>query len=142
MNTPAPIHIPLGVRLNNPGCIRWNGTQWRHGSPDTSGFVRFDAPEWGFRAIALILHAYEQRGIHTIEAAINEWSPPSENDTAAYIEAVCNECGIGPKTLMFTLVTPAVLTAICRHECGVQPYGAETINLGISLAEATWKSAQ
>ena len=67
--------VPRGIRLNNPGCIELDGTKWR-GMADVQAdptFVTFKAPEWGLRAIALILKSYEKRGIHTIAAAITEW---------------------------------------------------------------------
>jgi hypothetical protein len=139
MGTPDPIGIPLGVRLNNPGCVRWDGvTNWQGLAerPVQKGdFLHCISPEWGIRLIARILRSYEERGIHTVSGAITAWSPPNENPTASYIRNVCMECGVNPTTLLMSLVTPNLIKGIIRQECGTQPYSDETIALGISLAE-------
>lgn len=88
---------PRGARLNNPGNLRhgqpWQGLADVQTDPE---FCQFVSPAWGFRAMAVLLLGYQDRsGIKTIKDAITRWAPPSENNTAAYIDAVCKNSGFG-----------------------------------------------
>ncbi len=79
------------MRNNNPGNIRLTGGLLYRGERRgaDSEFRTFVAPEWGYRAIFVLLHTYSVRyGLNTIAGAIARWAPPSENNTAAYIERV------------------------------------------------------
>ena len=71
---------PLGVRNNNPGNIRSNALNWLGKVGESKGFVVFDSPEHGFRAMARVLAAYARRGITSIPDIINTWAPPSDNN--------------------------------------------------------------
>lgn len=77
---------------NNPGNIRrTQGTPWQGEivpSPWRAGFVVFDTLEHGYRAVLLLLNNYIAKGFNTIEKIITRWAPPSENNTAAYIDFV------------------------------------------------------
>jgi hypothetical protein len=107
-------------------------------------FVQFVTPEYGIRAGVRILRTYKRDGLNTIQGAINRWAPRSENNTDAYITAVCKGCNIEPYTLVdnnkvetvvdFDAIMPALIKAIIFHENGVQPYPDSTISKGISLA--------
>lgn len=129
--------VPRGIRNNNPGNIRRDGTPWQGLDlvQDDPDFCVFIAPEWGIRAIARILKKYKLDGINTIAGAINRWAPPNENNTSAYITAVAMACGVGQSECVdFDLILPAMSKAIIQHENGMQPYGDDIISLGISLA--------
>lgn len=86
-------------RNNNPGNIRLTSDRWRGQvlPPPDRGFVTFKSPEWGYRALFVILEGYMIRhGLVTIRSIIGRYAPPSENATAAYIRSVCRATGRGP----------------------------------------------
>jgi hypothetical protein len=125
---------PRGIRNNNPGNIRDDGTQWRGVKGNDGAFCVFDTPENGIRAIAKILKSYQSKGIDTIHEIINRWAPPSENNTTAYVCAVAEECGINADKLITSADWPEVIAAIIRHENGQQPYTKDQILTGIGAA--------
>ncbi len=128
---------PRGIRNCNPGNIERTTVRWKGMAADQSGdprFIVFTAPEWGLRAIARILMGDWREGQNTIASLIQEWAPPHENDTAAYIAAVGKACGVDPyRPCNVPALLPKIIAAIVRHENGVQPYTAEQIQLGIDL---------
>ena len=126
-----------GERLFNPGCIRHSSINWLGSSvtqtdPD---FVQFDEAKWGIRAIARILLNYERDGVTTIREAIDRWSPPSENNTSAYVQAVCQDCSLTPdETVDLSAILPQVVTAIIHHENGEVIYDPSLIAYAASMA--------
>jgi hypothetical protein len=128
-----------GLRNNNPGNIR-HGSPWQGLSqvqPDTA-FCRFDEPEWGIRAMARILLAYQaKRGRNSVRQIIDRWAPPNENDTEAYIQAVAKRLGVAADDQIvvkrYDVMRPLV-EAIIKHENGSQPYTADQINEGLRRA--------
>lgn len=89
---------PRGLRNNNPLNIRlapdnpWQGEV--RPSQDKS-FCQFRTMAYGYRAAMKLLRNYRERyGLNTIRGIIGRWAPPEENDTEAYIEAVCRYSGI------------------------------------------------
>jgi hypothetical protein len=128
---------PRGIRNNNPGNIRHvKNTTWQGQSPTQTddAFVQFLEPKWGIRAMARILKNYFLNGTNTVQKVISRWAPATENNTNAYVAAVAKEIN-KPATATLTYDDlPALITAIIRHENGKQPYTAETIKEGISLA--------
>ena len=86
-------------RNNNPGNIRLTSDRWRGQvlPPPDRGFVTFKSPQWGYRALFVILEGYMIRhGLRTIRGIIGRYAPPSENATAAYVRSVCRATGWGP----------------------------------------------
>lgn len=130
-----------GLRNNNPGNLRWDGTVWQGADTppaDKDGYLRFLKPTWGIRALTRDLRNKYARGLRTVTAILTVYAPPAENDTAAYITAVATELGIGPLTPL-TFPTDgaqleALVKAIIHHENGIQPYPDAVIREGISLA--------
>lgn len=126
-----------GIRNNNPGNIRRDGTAWQgmavnQTDPD---FVQFVSPEYGIRAIAVILNTYMvQHGLYTISGIIGRWAPPSENDTQAYISDVSNSMGVDANQILDSSDIPGLVSAIIKHENGIDPYSAAEINSGVALA--------
>jgi len=119
---------PRGIRNNNPGNIRWKDP-WQGLLPKDQrtdpDFCQYAAPAWGVRAIAGTLITYQDKyGINTIRAAISRWAPPEENDTEAYIAAVCASSKIEAEAPLrmhdFVALMPLV-RAIVRHENGAGP---------------------
>lgn len=126
-----------GIRNFNPGNIRRNATVWMGMAAiqNDPSFVVFVAPEYGIRAIAKIMRSYRALGLNTIREVVRRWAPPSENNTDAYVAAVCAECSVGPDdTIDLDNVMPLLVKAIIYHENGVCPYTDEQINSGIALA--------
>lgn len=131
--------VPRGIRNNNPGNLdfievparAWNG---QIGSDGRFGI--YESPDLGVRAMSHQLQKdYNVTSATTLAELINEWAPPTENNTAAYIEAVSQATGIDPDA-PFDLYSnlPAVVTAIIRHENGEQPYADSDIATWVYLA--------
>ncbi len=124
-----------GIRNNNPLNIRYvegiTSTYTGCTGKDDAGFCVFDTPQHGLEAAKRALLIYQDKhGLNTIHGIINRWAPPSENDTVAYINAICQAVGIDADT-QIDLHSPSVLapimTAMIQHENGVQPYSADLI---------------
>lgn len=115
--------IPRGIRNNNPLNIRignvWLGEVREPTDPD---FEQFISMVYGVRAGFVLLRRYI-RHYHrtTIPQVIAAWAPSTENNTEAYITAVCQMSKISrDETLdyynqdqMFRL-----MDAMIYHECG------------------------
>lgn len=125
---------PRGIRNNNPGNIRFDGTKWRGLRGDDGAFCIFDTPVNGIRAIARILGNYQKRGLYTIDSIINAWAPPNENNTQAYIDAVCASCSMKSTDYVSRDEWPQVIAGIIQHENGQQPYTHEQIIAGITAS--------
>lgn len=129
---------PRGIRNNNPGNIRYDGTLWQGQVGQGDGaFIIFVDPEHGIRALAKVLIAYQAKhGLTTIGQMINRWAPPVENDTDAYVIAVCKACSASPNN-PYTLTPSRLATlakAIIHQENGEQPYSDDVIEAGVDSA--------
>ena len=131
-----------GVRNSNPGNIdRHPDTQWQGASDDQSSdprFVVFKAPEWGIRALAMVLRSYEAKhGCDTVRKIINRWAPPGENNTQAYVTDVANRCGVGPDDVIdvtHVAVMLPLVKAIIAHENAGYAYPEPVVLEGLHLA--------
>ncbi|HCU0479405.1 hypothetical protein RAF59_16880 [Klebsiella pneumoniae] len=128
-----------GIRNNNPGNLEASSSNPWVGQTGSDGrFAKFETPEHGIRALGRNLISYQRQGIDTVGEIINRWAPPSDNnDTAAYIKAVCAQLGVtanqpldasNPDTLQ------ALCAAIIKHENGTQPYSPDQLSTGVSAA--------
>lgn len=137
---------PRGIANNNPGNIEHSSIVWRGMAELQTDprFVQFEAPEWGFRAMARIIRTHYAQGAQTLRTQVTEWAPPgpiepgiAENDTEAYIADVAQRCGMSPDAV---IVIPDdlfnLLSATCWHEQGQMPYDAKIIQKGIDLEAA------
>ena len=135
-----------GIRNNNPGNIdhsprnKWQGLA---DPPLEKGvanprFARFIAPEYGIRAIAVLLITYQDKyEADSVRKIIARWAPSGENNTLAYINAVSASIGVLPDdqidvheySIMRTLAE-----AIIKHENGSQPYPVAKINQALHMA--------
>lgn len=135
----------MSLGQNNPGNIRISSTPWQGKSEPHNGFETFIAPEYGLRAMCkILLNYYFLYKLHSIRQIISRWAPPSENDTAAYIEAVCDDCAINPDEdiqldthIPFAEQTMLrdLMKAITKHENGSQPYDDSVIIKAVQMAE-------
>lgn len=129
--------IPRGIRNFNPGNLRLSSVEWLGLSDEQTDpdFFQFVSPIYGIRAMARILKTYQREGVTTLQEAVGRWAPPSENDTQAYVQAVCQACGVNPgDTVDLTSLLPRLIPAIIEHENGQQPYSVEDITYAIGLA--------
>ena len=97
MTTPNDPSLPRGYRNNNPLNIRISANAWAGKlRPNTDGtFEQFRTMAHGYRAAFVLLRTYiDQYRLTTPRSIIARWAPPSENDTAAYLAAVCARSGL------------------------------------------------
>ncbi|HEY3982499.1 structural protein [Cedecea sp.] len=133
---------PRGIRNNNPGNIRW-GDDWKGLVPAAQrtdkSFCQFVKPEYGIRAMIVILRNYQRKhGLNTVSGIINRWAPTSENDTQAYISSVAQATGVSPDQRVDTRdsrLMMKLVQAIIKHENGSQPYAFDVLVRAVSLAE-------
>lgn len=129
-----------GLRNNNPGNIRYDGTAWEglaNPPQDDKGFCVFVDPSYGIRAMARILSNYVNAdGVaSSVAGIISRWAPPSENDTAAYIRDVAGQLGVDPNvTFDLSSALVPLVAAIVSHENAVNPYSNDLIAQGVALA--------
>lgn len=127
--------MPRGFRNNNPGNIRVGASIWR-GLADPvdktefqrreASFCVFREPEWGLRALALLLRRYKtEHGLDTPRKIIARWAPASDNnDVASYAAQLALALNIGPDDFVDATADAsliAMMRAIARHENGARP---------------------
>lgn len=128
-----------GIRNNNPGNLEYSKTNpWVGQTGDDGRFAKFETPEHGIRALGRNLLSYQRQGIDTVSDIINRWAPPSDNNnTDAYIQAVCAQLGVTPDQQL-DASNPDTLKALCaaiiHHENGNQPYTDQQLSTGVSAA--------
>lgn len=144
-----PVDIP-GIRDNNPGDIKDDGTNWQ-GKVGVDGvWVIFADTTWGLRAMAVDLSTKINRdGLNTITAIVNKYAPASDsNDVPAYINAVSVDTGFDPNQVLTadeeTLQT--LIRAFVNHELGdsiSQQYISDAdIAQGVSMMNSLPATAQ
>ena len=113
-----------GIENCNPGNIRHSKVFYQgevQPSRDRS-FKQFRSMAWGYRAMFILLDTYRKRyGLNTIRGMISRYAPPSENNTEAYIAAVCSWTGLGadePLDTRSRRVMVPVVMAMSRVENG------------------------
>lgn len=122
---------PRGIRNNNPGNIDFNPlNKWKGLNPKSQELDRrfcvFISPEYGIRALMILLRNYEKKhGLNTVRQIINRWAPTHENNTSAYMNHVADMMNADIDACLNlkdrdTLIKLA--KAIVTHENGVQPY--------------------
>jgi len=106
--------LPRGYRNNNPLNIRISSSNNWQGkvTPNTDGaFEQFSSMAYGFRAAFILIRNYiNNYGATTVQAIISKWAPNNENNTQAYITAVCGSTGFSPSTI----INPYNQTQMCK----------------------------
>lgn len=128
-------------RLCNPmGIMRVPGVTWAGQAQVQSDdrLVTFIGPGWGMRAGVKTLHTYQTKdNVKTMREAIQRWAPPTENNTEAYINDVCDRCSVGKDDVInFANVMPILVKAIIIHENGRCIYDDASIAQAIAMAGA------
>jgi 16S rRNA C1402 (ribose-2'-O) methylase RsmI len=128
--------VSRGLRNNNAGNIRCdNKTNWLgQVGADDKGFIIFESPEYGIRAMTRVLQSYQRRGVVTLGDIIATWAPAIENNVEAYIKSVESQTGFKRSQVMFVQNYPELIAAIIKHENGSQPYAMALIYEGVALA--------
>lgn len=90
-------------RNHNPGDLEYGNFAKDHGAIASDGrFAVFPDDGTGFEAMRqLLLQHY--KGM-TLEAALNKYAPPIENQTNQYMVLVCRMTGAIPETIIDTLL--------------------------------------
>lgn len=88
----------------NPGDIEAGRFAAAHGATGSDGrFAIFPNADAGFAAMRALFQAPGYKGL-TVEAALNRWAPPVENQTNAYIKNVCEWAGCQPTDVIDNLL--------------------------------------
>lgn len=133
-----------GFRNKNPGNIdynvrnRWQGQVGIETTGNPPRFAVFESHEFGIRALAALLTTYQDRhNLRSVHQIINRWAPGNENNTDAYVQAVCRKIGVGANDVLdlhsYAHMRPLV-EAIITHELGGQPYTDAVLDEGLRRA--------
>ena len=139
-----------GIRNNNPLNIRHSSDRWEGARKEQTdkSFVQFETMAYGYRAAWKTLESYWKHFHSTgqcfnVTTIISRWTPPTENDTQAYIRTVLKLSGLGgkenllqPSRKVDTEQLVKLLAAMTTVECGI-PYkevNTENIRKGFRLA--------
>lgn len=99
---------------NNPGNIEPNGWAGDTGKRYGKGrFVVFDSPEMGVRAMMRDAKKKISDFNGDIDAIINKYAPPTENDTSTYAKFIKDQLG---KDTVTEADLPDLVSAIIRFE--------------------------
>lgn len=118
------MRLSRGAENRNPGNIR-RGTgvfkgEVRDGADPE--FRVFETMAWGYRAMFLVIHNYDQLyGINTLDKIISRWSPPCENSTKEYIKYVALCVGLSMGSYINSLneeVMIPFVAAMTKFELG------------------------
>lgn len=128
----------LGLTNNNPTNIRYTGIKWlglADPPHDANGFCVFSTLQAGLVAGAKDLYNQQRlHGLNTITAIISRLSPPSENNTAIYINRVSAHMGIAPYsalTLSDHTQLSALLAAVVTQEIGAGHVADDQIDTAV-----------
>lgn len=91
-------HAVRGLRNNNPGNLIRTANAWQGKIPynvsKDAKFEQFTEIKFGIRAMMKDLINDINKGKNTVKKLIYEYAPPNENNTQAYINAVCKSIGV------------------------------------------------
>jgi hypothetical protein len=86
----------LPNRDNNPGDLRHSPHSF-HTASDPNAIGQIDTPADGWADLERQLQLYAQRGL-TLQQAIYEFAPPTENNSQAYLDFICQGLGVPSTT--------------------------------------------
>jgi hypothetical protein len=135
-------NLSPGVRNNNPGNIKFDGTAWQGMAGDDGTFVIFVDTVWGIRALAVDLTTkINKDGLDTITNIITQYAPAVENDPSSYIAAVAAQTGLDQNQQLTadSGTLTLLVNAIIDHELGqsvAEQYISDAdIAQGVSMAQ-------
>jgi len=106
-----------GVRNNNPLNLRKGvAFQYQVENPNETAFMTFGKTWQGIRAAVLDITNDISKGKNTLTLLINQFAPPSENNTANYIKNISTVTGLKPDEIIdrknFLLISKLVTAMI------------------------------
>lgn len=124
------VTLNRGFRNNNPGNLRrlpkkagkdqlWKGEIPYEKSTDKD-FSQFEKVVDGLRAMMRDIYGDYNKGLNTVQKLIENYAPPTENNTKAYIQNVAKALGVAANAV-FTLNADSMIVlakAICVVENG------------------------
>lgn len=122
------------MRANNPGALMPGGK-----------LAQYKTPEEGLKAIDDNLASYGKKGVTTLADVITKWAPPSENDTASYIQNVARATGLKPDQqidLSNPYVRHQISAGIVQQENGRQAIYQAPAGQAEQPSEKTFASLQ
>ncbi len=132
-----------GLRNNNPGNIRYTGTDWMglDNPPQVDGFCRFTDAFFGLRAAGINALTIYERGARTLYDFGHVWAPPTDNngadDYGQSLAGIIDQEGITARVRYPFTTQPgmaSLLGAITKQENGVNPYPADLISRAATAA--------
>jgi hypothetical protein len=122
LNTDGSGTVNIGLSDNNPGDIKFDGTNWKGSAGNDGTFVIFSDTTYGLRAVALDLsNKISNDGLNTIALIVNKYAPASDgNDVGAYIASMTGDTGFGANQIL-TADAPTLallVRAVVNHEIG------------------------
>lgn len=122
-----------GIAINNPFDIRISTIGWlgKVTPSKDDDFETFDTPAHGIRAGLKNVFNYQKiHHLDTIREIVSKYAPDCENDTANYINAVCDRMKCHPDAFI-DLTDPQTLfslgVSIIEQEQGHNPYSTALI---------------
>jgi len=106
--------MTLAQKNNNPGNLRYAGQREAVGQDDR-GFAKFATPWAGWRALIAQIRLDQRRGL-TVRQFVYKYAPPSENDSAAYLEFVCDNLNTWEDQLLSEISPFALAGVIAARE--------------------------
>ena len=91
--------LPRGIRNNNPGNLRRTADKWLGlaAAQTDPEYFQFERPEFGLRAMGVVLLNYfERHKLNTVRAIVARYAPAHENPTDSYIDHVAARLRVGP----------------------------------------------
>jgi hypothetical protein len=133
-----------GVRNNNPAnidynpAVKWQGQVGLEAGVPKPRFIQFSAPEYGIRALAVLLLTYhDKHRLQTVRGIINRYAPSKENNTSAYVANVARALLVTPNDTIdlhnYEIMRRMVI-AIIAHENGNYAYPDSLITKGLRMA--------
>lgn len=137
-----------GLLLSNPfnleknPHISWSGQV----SPGSDAiFCQFNSDLMGIRAgYKNLVDQYKYDNLNTVSLIINKYAPSSENDTTAYINAICGALNVKPNDVLdlskYEIIKPFG-QAIIQHEQGEMPFSDRLIDQALAMLGIVSSSA-
>lgn len=116
--------LPIGLRVNNPGCIRYSASNcWKGQQGSYRGFCRFESFEYGVRAITLLLCRYMHKyRLFDVESMMERYAPYRDgNFPRVYADTIAKLCGvrsINKDIRLMKIELPLVIFSIFKVENG------------------------
>lgn len=128
----------MSVPRNNPGNLRYvPSIKWKGQVGQQNGYCVYSTLNYGSRALVIDLRNAERlHHRNTVSKIVTAYAPPNENDTSAYISAVCNDMKVGPDTaldLNDKQTVRSLAAAVWHHEQGQKP-DAAALDYGVAAA--------